>query len=160
MDKREAVNELKRQVKEKWQRKFDLMEKAEKIQEIFTDVGKRNCYGEGDRITFSIINQLLSGHTQLNSHRAKIDKNISQMCTICKIPEDTEHFLFHCDAYKEEWDCLEKSVEEVLYREGIFTVCDINLKVLNGGISDISRHGQIDLVGALAQYVKSTKRFI
>ena len=80
------------------------------------------------------------------------------MCTICKIPEDTEHFLFHCDVYKEERDCLEKSVEEVLYREGIFTVCDINLKVLNGGISDISRQGQNDLVGALAQYVKSTKR--
>ena len=80
------------------------MEKAEKIQELFTDVGKRNCYGEGDRLTFLIINQLLSvsGHTQLNSHRAKIDKNVSQMCTICKIPDDTEHFLFHCDIYKEE----------------------------------------------------------
>ena len=34
MDKKEAVSELKRQVKEKWQRKFDLIEKAEKIQEI------------------------------------------------------------------------------------------------------------------------------
>ena len=31
---------------------------------------------------------------------------------------------------------------------------------LNGGISDISRQGQNDLVRALAQYVKSTKRFI
>ena len=82
------------------------------------------------------------------------------MCTICKIPEDTEHFLSHCDVNKEERDCLEKSVKEVLYREGIFTVCDINLKVLNGSISDISRQGQNDLVGALAQYVKSTKRFI
>ena len=67
--------------------------------------------------------------------------------------EDTEHFIFHCDAYKEERDCLEKSVEEVLYREGIFTVCDINLKVLNGFISEISRQGQNDLVGALAQYI-------
>ena len=34
VDKKEAVSELKRQVKEKWQRKFDLKEKAEKIQEI------------------------------------------------------------------------------------------------------------------------------
>ena len=136
------------------------MEKAEKIQELFTDVGKRNCYGEGDRLSFTIVNQLLSGHTQLNRHRAKIDKNRSQMCTIYKIPEDTEHFLFHCDVYKEERDCREKSVEELSYREGIFTVCDINLKVLNGGISDISRQGQNDLVGALAQYVKITKHFI
>ena len=78
------------------------------------------------------------------------------MCTICKIPDNTEHFLFHCDVYKEERDCLEKSVEEVLYREGIFTVCGINLKVLNGGICDISRQGQNDLVGALAQAIPRT----
>ena len=56
------------------------------------------------------------------------------MCTICKVPEDTEHFLFDCDVYKEERDCLEKSVKEVLYREGIFTVCNINLKVLKGAL--------------------------
>ena len=137
----------------------DLTEKVEKIQEIFTEVGKRNCYGKGDRLTFSVVNQLLSGHTHLNSHRAKIDKTVSQMCAVCKVPEDTEHFLFHCDAYKKERDCLEKSVGGVLYAEGIFTVCDINLKVLNGCISDNSGQGQNDLVGALAQYVKSTKRF-
>ena len=130
------------------------------MQEFFTDVGKRNCYGEGDRLTFSIANQLQSGHTQLNSHRAKFDKNVSHMCTICKIPEDTEHFLFHYEDYKEKRDCLEKSVEEVLYREGIFTVSDINSKVPNRCICDISRQGQNDLVGALAQYVKSTKRSI
>ena len=135
------------------------MEKAEKIHKFFTDVGKRHCYGERDRLTFSIVNQLLTGNTQLKSHRAKIDKNVSQMCTICKIPDDTEQFIIHCDVYKEERDCLEKSVEEVLYREGIITVCDINLKVLKGGISDISRQRKNDL-GALAQYVKSTKRFI
>ena len=115
-----------------------------------------------ERETFSLVNNLLSSHTQLNkcSYRSKIDKAVSQMCTVCNVPEDTEHFLFHCDAYKEERDCLEKSVEEVLYREGIFTVCDINLKVISGCIGDISRQGQNDLVGALAQYVKSTKRFI
>ena len=82
------------------------------------------------------------------------------MCTVCKVLEETEHFLFHCDAYKEERDCLEKSVEEVLYAEGIFTVCDIILKVLNRCIIHIIRQDQNGLVGALAQYVKSTKHFI
>ena len=60
------------------------------------------------------------------------------MCTICKVPEDTEHFLINFGTYNEEWDCLEKSVEEVLYREGLFIVRDISLKVLNGCICDIS----------------------
>ena len=44
----------------------------------------------------------------------------------------------------EERDCLEKTVEEVLYAEGIFTACDINLKLLNGCVSDISWQGQND----------------
>ena len=76
MDKKEAVSELKRQATEKWQRIFDLTEKAEKIQETFTEVGKRNFYGEGDILTFSLVNQLLSSHTQLNNHKAKIDKTV------------------------------------------------------------------------------------
>ena len=66
VDKTEAFSELKRQFKEQWQRKFDLTEKAEKIQEIFTNVGKRNCYGEGERLTFSFVNHLLSSHTKLH----------------------------------------------------------------------------------------------
>ena len=102
MDKKEAVSELKKQAKEKWQRKFHLTENAEKIQETFTEVGKRTVMEIGDRLTLSFVNKLLSSHTQLNSHRAKIDKTVSQMCTVCKDSEDTEHFLFHCDAYKEE----------------------------------------------------------
>ena len=32
---------------------------------IYTEVGVRNCYGEKDRHAFSVINQLVSGHTNL-----------------------------------------------------------------------------------------------
>ena len=102
MDKMEAVSEIKKQMKEKWQRKYVLSEKTETIQEVFTEVGKKNCFGEGDRRSFSVLNQLLSGHPRLNNHRAKIDKTASRMCDTCKVPEDIEHYQFHCDAYKEE----------------------------------------------------------
>ena len=160
MDKKEAVSEIKKQMKEKWQRKYVLSEKTETIQEVFIEVGKRNCFGEGDRRSFSILNQLLSGHTRLNNHRAKIDKTASRMCDTCKVPEDTEHYLFCCDAYQEETDTLEKTVEDVLNREGLNTVVsDITLKVLNGSIDGISQQGQTDLIGALIQYIKSTKHF-
>ena len=47
MNKKELVSEFKRQVKRNLERKFDLSGKAEDI-EMFTEVGKRNCYGEGD----------------------------------------------------------------------------------------------------------------
>ena len=120
---------------------------------------KEKLLWRGERRSFSILNQLLSGHTRLNNHRAKIDKTASRMCDTCKVLENTEHYLCHFDAYQEERDTLEKTVEEVLYREGLNTVSDITLKVLNGSIDGISPQGQTDLIGALIQYIKSTKRF-
>ena len=59
---------------EKWNRKYSLSEKVDHIQEIYAEVGVRNCYGEKDRHTFSVINQLVSGHTNLNVYKAKLDK--------------------------------------------------------------------------------------
>ena len=54
----------------------------------------------------------------------------------------------------------ERTVEDILKREGLFVVGEINLKVLNGCIKNSRRQGQNDLVGALKQYVKSTKCFL
>ena len=75
MDKKEAVAEIKKNVKEKWQRKFELSEKVDQVQEVFSEVGSRNCFGEKDRHSFAMLNQLLSGHTLLNQHRARIDNS-------------------------------------------------------------------------------------
>ena len=102
MDKKEAVAEIKRNLKDKWKRKFDLSDKAGRVQEVFTDVGKRNCFGEEDRHNFSMLNQLLSGHTLLNQHRARIDDSVSEVCTVCLVLEDPEHFLFYRKEYDEE----------------------------------------------------------
>ena len=57
-------------------------------------MGKGNCFGEEDRHNFSMLNQLLSGHILLNQNRARIDDNVSEMCTVCLVLEDPEHFLF------------------------------------------------------------------
>ena len=102
MDMKEAVAEIKRNLKDKWKRKFELSDKACRVQEVFTEVGKRNCIGEEDRHNFSMLNQLLSGHTLLNQHRARLDENVSEMCPVCLSREDPEHFLFYCKAYDEE----------------------------------------------------------
>ena len=60
---------------------------------IFSEVGNRNCYCERDRPTFSIFNQLLSGHFILNSHRAKVDRNVSSMCETCLELEGVDNIL-------------------------------------------------------------------
>ena len=55
---------------------------------MFSEVGKRSCYGERNRPTFSALNKLCG----FNSHRAKIDKNVSNLCETCQEMEDVEHF--------------------------------------------------------------------
>ena len=57
-DKKEAVAEIKKNVKVKWKRKFELSEKVDNIQEVFTEVGCRNCFGEEERESFSALNQV------------------------------------------------------------------------------------------------------
>ena len=102
MNKKEAVAEIKRILKDKWKRKFDLSDEAGRAQEVCTDVGKRNCFGEEDRHNFSMLNQLPSGHSSLNQHRARIGDNVSEMCTVCLVLEDPDHVLFYCIAYDKE----------------------------------------------------------
>ena len=79
------VSELKKQMAEQWQRKLTCSEHSSHIQEIYAEVGKRNCYGEKDRGTFSVLNQLLSGHTLWTSHRAKINRTVLELCETCQI---------------------------------------------------------------------------
>ena len=55
-----------------------------------------------------MLNQLLSGHALLNSHRAKINRTVSESCDTCQIKEYTEHYLYHCDKYQTERNKLEK----------------------------------------------------
>ena len=93
-DKKEVVTEIKKQMINKWNLKFFCSETASSIQDVFSEVGKRSCYGKRDRPTFSALNQLLSGHSILNSHRAKIDKNVSNLCETCQEVKDVEHFCF------------------------------------------------------------------
>ena len=44
MDQKKVVAEINSDIKDKWKRKFDLSKKAGRVQEVLTDVGKRNCY--------------------------------------------------------------------------------------------------------------------
>ena len=163
MDRREAIAEIKRQIAENWKLKFTLSEKMERIQETFTEVGKRDCFGEKDRSSFSALNQLLCGHTRLNSHQAEINPNQTDVCPRYNVPEKVEHYLFDYDMYKEERDELEEAVESILDREGKSIACIgiiIDIKVLEGHIEGISKEARSELVGALLNYIKCTKRFM
>ena len=126
---------------------------------MFSEVGKRSCYGEWDRPTFSALNQLLSGHSILNSHRAKIDKNLSNLCETCQEVEDVEHFLFQCAKYSIERDTLERTVEDILFREGCNDITCIDLRLLGGYNENISKNAQNELIAALVEFIRCSHRF-
>ena len=106
------------------------------------------------------MNQLLSGHTLLNSHRSKINKTVSELCETCNVTETTEHYLFHCDKYKKEREQLEYRVEDILSGAGLNEVADINLSVLVGVVENACRDTQNELTWALMEFIRSTQRFI
>ena len=158
-DKKEAVTEIKKQMVTKWNRKYACSETVSSIQDIFYEVGKRNCYGERDRPTFAALNQLLSGHSILNSHRAKIDKNFSSIFDNCQELEDVDHFVFHCGKYTTERNRLERTVEDILWREGCNDVTCIDLKLLRGYNENVSSNGQNELIAALMEFIRCSHRF-
>ena len=130
----------------KWNFKFSCSETASSIQDVFSEVGKRSCYGEGDRPTYSALNQLISGHSILNSHRAKIDKNVSILCETCQEVEDVEIFLFQCAKYSIERDyTLERTVEDILFREGCNDITCIDIRLLEGTMKILTRMPKMSL---------------
>ena len=52
-----------------------------------------------------------------------------------------------------------EKVEEVLNREGLDSIWDINLRVLTGNIENLSIQGQTEMLSALMQFIKCTNRF-
>ena len=76
------------------------------------------------------MNHLLSGHTLLNRHRAKLNSNVPELCETCSETEDTNHCLFNCQKFTKEREKLENRVEEILNGAGLNEVANIDLAVL------------------------------
>ena len=64
------MKEIKNNLKIKWKRKYDLSEKVDQIQEVFTEMACRYLCGENDKQIFLAV-QLLTGYSLLNNHKAK-----------------------------------------------------------------------------------------
>ena len=104
-----------------------------------------------------IINQLVTGHTKLNSHMSKISEETESKCSHCNEVETVRHFIFECNAYEEERTLLLHRVQEVLlqFSQG---ASDINLRMLAGlGEGDSNMKLQIRLL--FESFLQTTKRF-
>ena len=67
--------------------------------------------------------------------------------------------LLFCKKFDAERIELLEKVEEILHREDANHIGNIDMKVLTGMVEDISREAQHSLVGALMEFIRSSKRF-
>ena len=78
---------------------------------------------------------------------------------MCNIPEDVNQYLFVCQKFDAERIKLQEKVEEIMHREDANHIGNIDMKMLTGMVEDISREAQHNLVGALMELIRSSKRF-
>ena len=79
---------------------------------------------------------------------------------MCNIPEDLNHYLFECKKFDyKEMIQLQEKVEEILHREDANHIGNIYIKELTGMVENISREAKHNLVGALMEFIWSSKRF-
>ena len=75
MDKKEAVAEIKRNLKEKWKSKLSCQKRPIKYRSVFSAVQEQELFWRMYRHNFAMMNQLLTGPIILNQHRVRIDNN-------------------------------------------------------------------------------------
>ena len=157
-DKREITKAIKKKAVKKWNVRYNLADSKGRIHEVFDEAGVRKCFEEKDRKIFNIVNQLIAGQPILKHHLERLQIVEDSRCEHCSEEETIEHFLFACTHYDTERCNLERRVEEILGREGV-SVTSIDLRTLAGEVEGLSSEGKGDIVMALCDYIKCSKRF-
>lgn len=98
-----------------------MSEKVDHCQEVFTEVSCRNCYGEEDRHCFSAFNQLLTGHSILNNHKA----NLTVMLALEKFKKMLIPSSFSVIPLIHKEKSSEDTMKDILSIEGLNTISDI-----------------------------------
>ena len=136
--------------------KYSNSKVKEKFQEIFPEVGI-NKTPFIDRRTEVTVNQIITGHCQLNHHMAKLSDQISGNCPNCGEEETIQHFIYECPAYKTERHFLENDIENILHRYNE-SGHNLDLATITG---QIDGHKQLkkELLSSFKNYLLSSNRF-
>ena len=87
---------------------------------MISEVGKSQVtIGDGNVET--ITNQIITGQVELNRKAFKIDKTLSYLCESCLEKETIQHYVFHCEKYKNKRNDLGRDVEEIWSETGLLS---------------------------------------
>ena len=118
-EKKEIIQIMRSTINDKWQRLMDNSELTDKVQEIIPKAGKAFVVKSEERKLTRVMNQLISGNSNLNYMISKIDNTKSELCDTCKVKEIINHYIFDCDTYDEDRNMLEKNIEKILAAYGL-----------------------------------------
>ena len=128
--KKEIIQTMESSIQDKWQRLIDNSRLTDKVQEIIPKPGSVLIVKSDERRITRVINQLITGHTNLNYMIAKMDNTKSELCDTCNVKESISHYLYNCKIYEDDRKVLEKDVERILAANGLQHIPDIGIKLM------------------------------
>ena len=158
-EKKEIFQIMRSTINDKWQRLMDNSGLTDKVQEIVPKAVKAFVVKSEDRKVTRVMNQLISGISNLNYMLSKIDNIKSELCDTCKVKETINHYIYDCDTYDEDRKMLEKDIERIQAAYGLQRIPDINLKLMTGNLEEAPRAANLELRGALAGFITRTESF-
>ena len=145
-------------INDKWQRLMDNSGLTDKVQGIIPKAGKAFVVKSEERKVTRVMNQLISGNSNLNCAMSKIENTKSEVCDTCKVKETINHYIYDCDT-DEDRKMLAKDIERILAAYGLQHIPDINLTLMTGNLEEAPRAANLELRGALAGFITRTGRF-
>ena len=82
-EKKEIIQIMRSTINDKWQRLMDNSGLTDKVQEIVPKAGKAFVVKSEERKVTRVMNQLISGNSNLNYMISKIDNTKSELCDTC-----------------------------------------------------------------------------
>ena len=105
---------------------------------------------------YKILNQLISGHHQLNSYGAKVT-NGSPLCQ-CGEFESVEHLVFVCEKYSRIRFNFGKELSHIL-KENCLPLSKVKLQTIFGQTMSLTDKINNKVINATLKFLLLTKRF-
>jgi hypothetical protein len=141
-------------VKAKWQRQWDASESGRGLYNLKPSVTGHKLIDVPNPPLYSKIAQLRLGYLGLNKYLYAIGQADSPECEDCREEETVEHYLLHCDRFRDPRDRLSSK---------IFNLCGewiLSLDMLLGvSEEDKYRDIRVEICELLGDYIVQSSRF-
>ncbi|XP_035685694.1 uncharacterized protein LOC118422282 [Branchiostoma floridae] len=157
--KQQAMKHIEEQAVKRWQRRRENQTTSSHMQKANTSL-KKKCSTWESRTTQISINQLVSGHTELNAYKNWIDPTETPNCGTCGTRENIDHYMYECPKYENTRQHLMKEIDNIYEDYGIpQQERTMDVVSLAGMRSDLTNEANKRMYLAFTKYIEDTRRF-